>query len=93
MARFNKKGRKDGNHNDICEELEELGFEVLDISMVGDGCPDALVARSGKQLLVEFKTERGKMEEKEIAFFARWPLGLVIVARTTEDVLREWELI
>lgn len=93
MARRHNRGKKDANHNVIVSELEALGFEVLDLSGVGDGCPDALVARNGKQLLVEFKVARGTMTDDEIKFFGRWPLGLAIVARTTEDVLREWELI
>jgi hypothetical protein len=83
----------DGNHKAIKKELESLGFEVADLSSCGDGVPDLLVARNGKQLLVEVKTARGRMTDDEIAFFGRWPLGLAIVARTTEDVLREWELL
>lgn len=83
----------DKNHAQIKRELTELGFAVVDLSGVGDGCPDLLVARNDKQLLVELKTDKGRMTEAEVEFFRVWPLGLAIVARTTEDVLKEWELL
>lgn len=93
MPRGFAPSKKDGNQKRIARELTELGFAVADLSSCGHGIPDLLVARNGKQLLVELKSDRGRMTEDEIEFFGRWPLGLAIVAKTTEDILREWELI
>jgi hypothetical protein len=47
--------RTDSNHSEIVQTFRELGCSVLDLSRVGCGCPDILVARNGKMLLVEIK--------------------------------------
>ena len=35
--------RKDANHNAVVKALEMVGCNVLDLSAVGDGCPDLLI--------------------------------------------------
>lgn len=85
-----RAARKDGNHNDIVAGLEKAGFSVLDLSRLGDGCPDLLVCWGERQLLVEVKRDRGTLTDRELAFFDRWPIGMAVVARTVEDVLREF---
>jgi hypothetical protein len=84
-----RAARKDKNHNQIADELRQAGFRVLDLYQVGDGCPDMLVCGHGRQVLVEIKSDRGKLTAQEGLFFASWDIGLVMIARSAEDVI-EW---
>lgn len=52
---MNYARRTDANHLAIINRFRALGFSVLDLSGVGKGCPDLLVARNGKTALIEIK--------------------------------------
>lgn len=95
-----KKAHKDQNHDMIVEELEDLGYSVQSLHMVGGGVPDLIVGMSGETFLVELKSEtrqyngkgygygvKGRLEDSQIAWIERWQGGPVIVACTTEEVL------
>ena len=88
-----RAARTDANHAAIVRELRQCGLAVLDLSRVGQGCPDLLVAsrRSDLQVLVEVKTAKGKLTPDELEFFEDWPGPLRIVARCAEDVLAWFE--
>lgn len=85
----------DRNHAAIVSELRQAGLYVLDLSRVGDGCPDLLVARGGRMLLAEIKAKgkRRSLTDPEREFFDGWPIGLAIVAESAEEVLQEFGLI
>ena len=80
----------DNNQTDLVRELREMGFSVLLLHRVGSGCPDILVGRAGRNLLVEIKQGRGKLTPDEDAFLSEWR-GAAIVARTADEVLAEFE--
>ncbi len=99
MARF-KKAHKDANHDEVSDELEQLGYSVVSLHMVGGGVPDLLVGKQGETFLVELKSEtiqhngkgyafkrKGKLEDSQVEWMARWQGGPVIVACNTEEVL------
>lgn len=50
--------RKDDNHNDVAELFEKSGFATEDMSHVGRGFPDLLVAYRGVMKLVEIKNRK-----------------------------------
>lgn len=74
MARRSYACRKDGNHNEIADIFLGMGCSVLDLSRVGDDCPDMLVGISAFNVLVEVKnTEaRGKLTEGQKRFIRDW---------------------
>jgi hypothetical protein len=79
----------DSNHAEIVAALRRVGCLVLDLSRVGEGCPDALVARqdgAGRKLwLMEIKTSRGQLTKPQRAFLALgWP---VYIARSVDEAL------
>lgn len=86
-----RAARVDGNHKSIVEALRRVGCRVLDLSRVGDGCPDLLVSlpqrgRVPELMLMEVKTSRGKMNAAQRIFEADgWP---VFVVRSVDDALR-----
>ena len=46
--------RTDANHSQIIATFRRCGFSVLDLSRVGCGCGDALIAK-GRTVMVEIK--------------------------------------
>jgi Holliday junction resolvase len=81
--------RADKNQNQIVRELRELGYSVLILSQVGNGCPDILVSRNSKNILFEIKTKTGKLRKSQKDFLEKWR-GEAYVARTTEDIINKF---
>jgi hypothetical protein len=53
MARY--RAKVDANHTDVVTALRSVGAGVQSLAMVGDGCPDLLVAFRGVWYLLEVK--------------------------------------
>jgi hypothetical protein len=53
MTRY--RAKVDANHTDIVTALRSVGAGVQSLAMVGDGCPDLLVAFRGVWYLLEVK--------------------------------------
>jgi Holliday junction resolvase len=47
--------RVDRNHGAIRSALRASGWQVMDMSGAGNGCPDLLAAKAGRVLFVEVK--------------------------------------
>ena len=81
--------RADMNQKEIVDGLRELNISVLVLSQVGHGCPDLLVGLAdGRNVLVEIKTDTGKLSETQVGWIIRWR-GKVVIARSIEDVLSQ----
>ena len=64
---YNK--RRDVNHEQVRDELRQLGFAVYDAGHHGDGMPDLLVMARGVIYLVEVKaTKRSRFTQSEKKF-------------------------
>ena len=76
----------DGNHAAIVAAARQMGFEVIDLSGVGRGCPDLLLYshRTRRFTLVEVKTPSGKVNVLQADFASRVPVSVV---RTVDDLL------
>lgn len=85
-----RAARVDANQAEIMAAFRKLGWLVLDMSGVGQGCPDLLVKdRSGALHLVEVKDGKKPPSARELTppqvkFHAVWPVVRVI---SVEDVL------
>ena len=82
--------RTDDNHKQIVNAFRSLFCTVLDLSRVGQGCPDILIGRHGKNVLVEIKdgnktASRTKLTRDECGFHQTWK-GRVEIVRNVEDV-------
>jgi hypothetical protein len=78
--------KTDANHKSIMHQFRQLGFSVLDLSAVGKGCPDILIARHGINTLVEIKTAKGKMNDRQKEFCDKWE-AKVYTVRDIDDAL------
>jgi len=84
--------KRDANQSEIVEDLEGLGFYVLNLADVGGKVLDLFVCGhvGGGEwlwLAVEIKTLAGRLTVKQKEFFERWPDVPAIVAQCTQDVL------
>ena len=79
--------RVDANHSEIVAAFRALGYDVLDLSRVGSNCPDILLGRNNLNVLVEIKTEKGKLKPGQMEFYTKWK-GHTAVVRSLDDVER-----
>lgn len=83
-----RAARTDGNHGEIVTALRRVGCVVLDLSRVGEGCPDLLVRAPGQGdlLLMEVKAAKGKLNARQREFEAAgWG---VFVVRSIDEALK-----
>mgnify|MGYP001278444731 CR=1 FL=1 len=79
--------RADRNQQEIINALRKAGATVRSIHRLGQGLPDLLVGKSGKNYLIEIKTEDGELTPDEIEFMDNWD-GQAAIVRTATDALR-----
>lgn len=84
-----RAARRDANHKDVGDYLRALGWSVLDLASLGNGCPDIVVGKPGFACLVEIKDgslppSARKLTEKEQTVRDNWD-GPYIVALSGED--------
>lgn len=82
-----RAAKVDKTQGEIVEAFRCLGFSVLLLHRVGGGCPDLLVGKGGKDLLVEVKTGNGKLRAGQKEFFETWRGATPRVVRSVDDVI------
>lgn len=85
----------DVNQPALVKQLRQCGFSVAVTSQLGDGYPDIVVGKHGKNLLVEIKDpsqppSKRKLTPDEEKFHSNWQ-GKVIVAMDVQDVINEFQ--
>jgi hypothetical protein len=75
----------DGNHAEIVELFQVLGWSVLSLARVGQGVPDLLIAKQGRTVLVEVKMRLGRLQPLQELFLSWWQ-GETAIVRSLEDV-------
>lgn len=81
-----RHGRRDVNHAEIKQALEDCGCSVWDTADVGGGFPDLVVGRQGRTFLLEIKTAKGKEKPAQRAAREVWR-GSWQVVRTVDEAL------
>lgn len=78
--------RVDGNQSEIRDALMQVGCSVQSLARLGEGVPDLLVwsPRCGS-ILLEVKTDQGKLTPAQQDFHARFP---VVIVRSVKDALK-----
>lgn len=80
------RGRQDGNTRELDGALRRLGASFQDTSTVGGGFPDRVVGYRGRTVLVEYKTDTGRIEPSQRDFALGWRGAPVYIVRTIEDI-------
>lgn len=81
-----RASRIDENHAAIVRALREVGCSVLSLAALGHGAPDLLVGFRGRNVLVEVKRPKGKLNDQQEAFRWLWR-GDLCVVRSIEEAL------
>lgn len=84
----------DSNQNELFKKIRQVGATVQDISMVGHGCPDALIGFRGKNYLIEIKDgnkpkSKRKLTPNEAEFMLTWQGQ----ARVVNDIMDIYEML
>lgn len=85
-----RAARVDGNHAAIVKALRKIGCMVLDLSKLGRGVPDLLVARRFTIKFLEIKNPEtgGALNEAQREWHDQWR-GHVLVVESPEQAVRE----
>lgn len=78
--------RVDANQAEIIAALRRIGYSVLSLTKMGNGCPDLLASRAKQNLLLEVKSDRGELRESQSDFAKTWNAPVYVV-RNADDVL------
>ena len=80
------KKKTDANQKQIISDLKKIGVSVLNLSKVGNGCPDLLIGWQGKNILIEIKTAKGNLNDSQIEFFKEWK-GSKFVCKSINEII------
>lgn len=94
MRRF---ARIDDNQREIVELFRKLGFSVVMLHQVGNGCPDIMLGKHGVNTLVELKDgnkspSKRKLTDGQKEFHESWQGEVFIVKSKAEAILLAQEL-
>lgn len=89
-----KRGRTDDNQKKIVTALRQMGCDVLSLSAVGQGCPDLLVHKRKRLVLLEVKDGDKKPSARKLTpdqteFHERWP---VFVVNSVDEAIKLVEM-
>lgn len=83
-----KKKRVDSNQKEIIKGLTERYGKgaVVPLSTVGEGVPDLLVGVGNVNLLMEVKTDTGKLTPSQVDWHKQWQ-GQVAIVRSVDEAV------
>lgn len=82
-----RAARVDENHPEIVKALRKAGCSVLSLAALGRGAPDLLLGYRGKNVLIEVKRPKGKLNDQQQEFRAAWRGDLCVVRSIDEAFL------
>ncbi len=85
-----RAARIDDNQREIAAAFRACGCRVLSLAAVGKGCPDLLVQKGTRLMLVEVKDGakcacRRKLTADQVRFHAEWQS--ILVVSSVDDVV------
>jgi len=86
MSRRGHAGRVDANHAECVKALRSAGMMATSTAMLGNGFADIIVGYRGLNILLEIKSEGGRMTSDERQFHLTWA-GQVAVANSPEEAV------
>lgn len=85
-----RAARVDTTQRAIVAAFQACGASVLSLAGIGKGCPDLLVARHDKAVLVECKTGFAELRPSQQAFLNTWR-GYVEIIRDANEAVECFE--
>jgi len=81
-----RAARVDANQGEIVAALRKVGCSVLSLARLGNGAPDILLGYKGKNVLLEIKRAKGKLNDQQQEFKDEWR-GELCVVRSVDEAL------
>jgi Holliday junction resolvase len=81
-----KYGKVDNNQNEIVSTLRTCGYSVVSCASMGNGFPDLIAGKAGRNYLIEVKSGRGKLTRQQVVWHDEWQ-GQVIVIRDVDELM------
>lgn len=78
--------KPDENQGEIVQALENIGCSVYDASRVGGSFPDLVVGIRGLTILLEVKTERGRVRKEQTKWHENWR-GCTFIVRSPMEAI------
>jgi hypothetical protein len=78
----------DKNQAEIVEVLRWRGLSVQLLHDVGKGVPDAIVSSETDMCFVEFKSQKGKLNQRQQKWWDEWRGKPPVILRSIEDAKR-----
>jgi Holliday junction resolvase len=78
--------KRDASEPEIVDAFERLGWSVLQISK--KGAPDLVVGLWAHLVLVECKSDKGKLTKHQVTFNQGWKGPQPVILRNAEDVVQ-----
>jgi hypothetical protein len=85
--RVMRNPKADDNQKQIVSALRKIGASVQILGKVGDGCPDLIVGYNRKTLLLEVKSEHGRLTYEQERWWSNWNGSIPVVVRTQEQAI------
>ena len=83
------KKRVDENQKQIIHTFTALGASVLNLSRVGEGCPDILIGYKNVSCLVEIKrNEQARYTDSQVKFMQNWRGGPISRIDSVDAAIR-----
>lgn len=87
-----KHPRLDDNQGEIVAALRAIGCTVQSLASVGNGCPDMLAARNGKNYLLEIKDgskppSAQRLTPQEEIWMQNWKAPVAVVHDVAEAMI------
>ena len=88
-----RRAKVDANQAEIVRALRQAGATVQSLAEIGAGCPDLLVGRAGKTLLIEVKDSaqppsKRQLTDDQSRWHGAWCGGALAVVCDVESALR-----
>jgi len=83
------KKRVDDNQKQIIHTFIALGASVLNLSRVGEGCPDILIGYKKNSVLCEIKkNDKAPYTESQVKFMQNWRGGAISRIDSVDAAIR-----
>jgi Holliday junction resolvase len=83
--------KRDRVEDEIVRRLRAAGFSVQ--PLIGDGVPDLLIARNGREALIEVKSGNKPLRPSQVEWHANWRGPKPLIVRSVEeahDLIQTW---
>jgi len=85
----NYRKRVDENQSQIIHTFIALGASVLNLSRVGEGCPDILIGYKKHSVLCEIKrNDKAPYTESQVKFMQNWRGGAISRIDSVDAAIR-----